>query len=278
MNKTCVRLTVSLICGLQACTTAPLRTALDQRIESTLRTGQQAIGRDDWQRADLAFAQAQGLARSVDDDSRWAQASLNRAWLVQRRGEDDTPLLQQVANQPAVPESLRTEARLRQAASALRRGDLNAATTMLSSLEKHPPTARWLGLNARLALALEASAQARSFAQSQLAAATTEAAGKPSAEAANAHRLLARLDMQIQQWPSALAHLQQAETLDLALQDSEALLQGLALKVSVHLAQLNAVQADAEQQRLVLIQQAYCARFAQPWAPARCRKSLPTGG
>ncbi|MES2684793.1 MAG: hypothetical protein V4650_14840 [Pseudomonadota bacterium] len=269
MNKACGLLVASLIFLLQACAAAPTRTVLDERMDRSLRAGQQAVAQDHWQRADMAFAQAQALARSVDDNGRWAQASLNLAWLAQRRGEDERALLQQVITQPSVPAPLRAEAQQRQAAAALRQGDLPTAAALLAAVEKAPATAQWLGLKARLALALAEPAQARQLAQAQLAAALTEA--RPSVESANAHRLLARLEMQAQQWPAALSHLQQAETLDLELQDSEALLQSLKLKSSVYLALSNAAQAESEQQRVLAIQQAYCARFSPPWSPARCR-------
>lgn len=270
MNKACGLLIVSLICLLQACVAAPARTALDERMDRSLRAGQQAVAQDDWQRADLAFAQAQRLARSVDDEGRWAQASLNRAWIAQRRGEDDRALLQEVITRPAVPEPLKVEALRRQAAAALRHGDPHRAAVMLSTLEKSPAGSLWLGLKARLALAGGEPAQARLFAQAQLAAAVAEAADKPATESANAHRLLARLEIETRQWPAALAHLQQAEAIDRSLQDSEALLQSLKLKAEVHLAMQDTVQAQAEQQRALAIAQAYCARFSPPWTPARC--------
>ena len=177
MNKTGCLLAASLLCLLQACAAAPARTALDERMDRSLRAGQQAVAQDNWQRADLAFAQAQALARSVDDNRRWAEASLNRAWIAQRRGADERVLLQAISQQAAVPDALKAEAQQRQAAAALRHGDLAATAALLAALETTPAAASRLGLKARLALARGDLAEARQLAQAQLEAALSEAEG-----------------------------------------------------------------------------------------------------
>ena len=61
----------ALAIGLAACASQPPGSALDGRIDGALYRGTQAVARDDWRAADAAFAQAQTLALSVEDEHRW---------------------------------------------------------------------------------------------------------------------------------------------------------------------------------------------------------------
>lgn len=254
---------------LQGCAAAGRATPLDARIDNALARGQQAVQRDDWRDADSAFAQAQQLALSVDDRRRWAQASLNRSWITQRRGQPDAALLQQITEDPAVPAALRLQASQRLVASALRQGASSEADALLAALPaevQNAPMTR--GLKARLAEAQGQPAQAAAIATSLLTGSV------PLAEQGNAHRLLARLALSRQQWREALGHAQAAETIDSASQDSEALLDSLKLLAQAQAGLGDAATAAALAQRQAAITQAYCARFIE-WGPSRCRRGSP---
>lgn len=257
--------------GLAACATQPTRSVLDGRIDGALNRGGQAVARDDWREADAAFAQAQTLALSIEDERRWAQASLNRAWIAHRRGQADAALLQRVADMPGVPQALRDEAALRGIAAALRAGRTDEASSRLAHLGpelSQRPMA--VGLAARLAEAKGESARAAELATSLLA----QPAG--NAEQANARRLLARQAMAAQRWPIAREHIAAAEALDAKAQDSEGLLDSLELLAGLETAAGDADAATTVRERQARVATAYCARFTAPWAPARCASPAKT--
>lgn len=261
------RAVVLMLVALVSCASAPERPMLLQRVDSLQRQGIEAIGRDNWRRADEAFREAARLARSADSRPDEGRALINLAWLEARRGQV-TSARQRLASVPGLAPALAAEANFRQAELLLDANERNAARVLLAEtvVEAKSPLLVKLEL-LRIRLAID-SARNEEAAQ-RLTALKPEKL--PQAEQANWYRFRARLQEGAGDLAGALESLQKAYQLDANPPAPLRLVYDLRRQARVLKTLGRGSEAEAIRLRANAVQAAWCAGFDDAeFRPTQC--------